>query len=120
MKIREEYKTMERNELLDRFFEMKCKQMLLRLWLMAFARQGYVGSEVGLCMKHMEVQAKLDNVEEEMLKLLQANETLFRSVDLDGYCQEHKISMDRQKELSKELLDREYTIEELMEKAERR
>ena len=111
---------MERNETLDKFFEMKCKQMLLKLWLLAFARPGYVGSEVGLCMKHMEVQAKLDNVEEEMLKLLMANETLFKNTDLDGYCQEHKISMDKQKELAKEVLDKEYTIEELMEKVERR
>ena len=111
---------MERNELLDKFFEMKCKQMLLKLWLMAFAKPGYVGSEVGLCMKHMEVQSKLDNVEDEMLKLLQANETFFRGADLDGYCQEYKISMDRQKEISKEILDREYTIEDLIEKVERR
>ena len=111
---------MERNELLDKFFEMKCKQMLLKLWLMAFAKPGYVGSEVGLCMKHMEVQSKLDNVEDEMLKLLQANETFFRGADLDGYCQEYKISIDRQKEISKEILDREYTIEDLIEKVERR
>jgi hypothetical protein len=111
---------MERNELLDKFFEMKCKQMLLKLWLMAFAKPGYVGSEVGLCMKHMEVQSKLDDVEDEMLKLLQANETFFRGADLDGYCQEYKISMDRQKEISKEILDREYTIEDLIEKVERR
>lgn len=111
---------MERNELLDKFFEMKCKQMLLKLWLMAFAKPGYVGGEIGLCMKHMDVQAKLDSVEEEMLNLLQTNETFFRGADLDGYCQEYKISMDKQKELSKELLDREYTIEELVDKVERR
>lgn len=111
---------MERNELLDKFFEMKCKQMLLKLWLMAFAKPGYVGGEISLCMKHMDVQAKLDNVEEEMLNLLQANETFFRGADLDGYCQEYKISMDKQKELSKELLEREYTIEDLIEKVERR
>ena len=111
---------MERNELLDKFFEMKCKQMLLKLWLMAFAKPGYVGSEVGLCMKHMEVQAKLDSVEDEMLELLKANEAFFMKADLDGYCQEHKISMDKQKELSKEVLDREYTIEDLMDKVERR
>lgn len=108
---------MERNELLDKFFELKCKQILLKLWLGAFAKPGYVGSEVGLCMKHLEVQAKLDSVEEEILELLQSNETFFMSADLDGYCQEYKISMDRQKELSKELLDKEYTVEELMEKA---
>lgn len=111
---------MERNELLDKFFELKCKQMLLKLWLMAFAKPGYVSDEVGLCMKHMEVQAKLESVEDEMLELLKANETFFQSADLNAYCQERKISMDRQKELSKEVLDREYTIEELMEKAERR
>lgn len=96
---------MERNELLDKFFEMKAKQMLLKCWLMAFAKPGYVGSEeLDLCMKHMEVQSKLDSVEEEMLELLKANETLFKNADLNGYCQEYKVSMDRQKELSKELL----------------
>ena len=111
---------MERNELLDKFFELKCKQMLCKLWLAAFAKPGYVGSEVGLCMKHMEVQAKLDSVEDEMLNLLKANETFFMNADLNAYCQEYKISLDKQKELAKEVLGREYTIEELMEKVEHR
>ena len=106
---------MERNELLDKFLEMKCKQMLLKLWLMAFAKPGYVGSEIDLCMKHMDVQAKLDSIEEEMLELLQANETFFRGADLEGYCQEYKISTDKQKEISKEILGREYTVEDLVE-----
>ena len=112
---------MERNELLDKFFELKCKQMLCKLWLMAFAKPGYVGmDEMGLLQKHMEVQAKLDSVEEEMLNLLKANETFFMSTDLNAYCQEYKISLDKQKELAKEVLGREYTIEELMEKVDRR
>lgn len=111
---------MERNELLDKFFEMKCKQVLLNLWLRAFAKPGYVGSEVGLYMEHLSVQAKLDIVEEEMLELLQSNETFFRGADLEGYCQEYKISMDRQKELSKEVLGKEYTVEDLINKVERR
>lgn len=111
---------MERNELLDKFFEMKAKQMLLKCWLMAFAKPGYVNDEIDLCMKHMEVQAKLDSVEEEMLKLLQANETFFMSADLEGYCQEYKVSMERQKELSKELFGREYTIEDLVDKIDKR
>ena len=111
---------MERNELLDKFFELKCKQMLCKLWLAAFAKPGYVGSEVGLCMKHMEVQAKLDSIEDEMLNLLKANETFFMNADLNAYCQEYKISLDKQKELAKEVLSREYTIEELMEKVEHR
>ena len=106
---------MERNELLDKFLEMKCKQMLLKLWLMAFAKPGYVGSEIDLCMKHMDVQAKLDSIEEEMLELLQANETFFRGADLEGYCQEYKISTNRQKEISKEILGREYAVEDLAE-----
>ena len=111
---------MERNELLDKFFEMKCKQMLLKLWLMAFAKPGYVGGEVGLCMKHMEVQAKLDSVEEEMLELLKANETFFMTADLDGYCQEYKVSTEKQKELAKEVLDKEYTVEELVGRVNQR
>ena len=111
---------MEKNELMDKFFELKCKQMLCKLWLMAFAKPGYVNDEVGLCMKHMEVQSKLESVEEEMLNLLKANESFFMSADLNGYCQEHKVSMDRQRELSKELLGKEWAIEELMEKVEQR
>ena len=111
---------MERNELLDKFFELKCKQMLCKLWLMAFAKPGYVNDEIGLCMKHMEVQAKLDSVEEEMLNLLKANESFFMSADLEGYCKEYKVSVERQKELSKELFNKEWTIEDLMEKVEHR
>lgn len=111
---------MERNELLDKFFEMKCKQNLLKLWLMAFAKPGYLGSEVDLCMKDMNVRAKLDSVENEMLDLILANETLFDSVDLNAYCEEYKISMDKQKAISKEVLGKEYTIEELADKVERR
>lgn len=104
---------MERNELLDKFLEMKCKQMLLKLWLMA--KPGYVGSEIDFCIKYMDVQAKLDSVEEEMLEWLQANETFFRGADLEGYCQEYKISTNRQKEISKEILGREYAVEDLAE-----
>lgn len=111
---------MERNELLDKFFEMKCKQNLLKLWLMAFAKPAYLGSEVDLCMKDMDIRAKLDKVENEMLELLLANETFFRNADMNGYCEEYKISMDKQKELSKEVLGKEYTVEELAEKIERR
>ena len=59
---------MERNELLDKFFEMKCKQNLLKLWLMAFAKPAYLGSEVDLCMIDMDIRAKLDKVENEQPK----------------------------------------------------
>ena len=111
---------MERSELLDRFFEMKCKQTLLKLWLAAFAKPGYVGSEAGLCMEHAKAQAKLESVEGEMLESLKANEAFFRSADLEGYCREYKISMDRQKEISKEILGREYTVEDLLDKIEKR
>ena len=104
---------MERNKLLDKFLEMKCKQMLLKLWLMA--KPGYVGNEIDFCMKYVDVQAKLDSVEEEMLELLQANEIFFRGADLEGYCQEYKISTNRQKEISKEILGREYAVEDLAE-----
>ena len=104
---------MERNELLNQYLEMNCKQMLLKLWLMA--TPGYVGSEIDFCMKYVYVQAKLDSVEEEMLELIQANETFFRGADLEGYCQEYKISTDRQKEISKEILGREYAVEDLVE-----
>ena len=91
---------------------------------MAFAKPGYVNDEVGLCMKHMEVQAKLEELEDEMMKFLVTNRdellNKYSKEDLDAYCQEHKISMDKQKEISKEILGKEYTIEDLMEKIERR
>ena len=111
---------MERNELLDRFLELKCKQVLLRLWLAAFAKPGYTESEVGLCMSHMEAQAKLEGVEEEMFKLIKENEAFFMGADINGYCMEHKVSMGRQRELSKEVLGKEYTVEDLADKVGRR
>lgn len=111
---------MERNELSDKFFELKCKQNLLKLWLIAFTKPDYLESKDRLCMNRITIIAKLINVQDEMLELLKANEIFFRSTDLDGYCQEHKISMDKQRELSKEVIGQEYTLEELMEKVERR
>ena len=115
---------MERNELLDKFFELKCKQMLCKLWLMAFAKPGYVNDEIGLCMKHMEVQSKLENLEDEMMKFLVTNRdellNKYSKEDLDAYCQEYKISLERQKELAKEVLGKEWTIEELLERVDQR
>ena len=114
---------MERNKVFDKFFELKCKQMLCKLWLMAFAKPGYINDEIGLCMKHMEVQAKLENVNDELMKLLTENKSEFENVemkDLEQYGQEYRVTLERQKELSKELFDKEWTIEELMEKVEKR
>ena len=115
---------MERNELLDKFFEYKCKQMLLKLWMAAFAKTGYTSDEVDLCLKHASVQSKLGDLEEEMMKFLVTNRdellAKYTKDDLDAYCQEHKVSMERQRELSVEALGKGYTIEELIEKAEAR
>ena len=115
---------MERNKTLDQFFELKCKQMLLKLWLMAFAKPGYVSDELGLLERHMEVEAKRESVDDELMKFLTEHkkefEEDFTMEDLNNYCQEYKVSIERQKEISKELLGKEYSIEELIEKIERR
>jgi hypothetical protein len=114
---------MERNETFDKFFELKCKQLLCRLWLMAFAKPGYVNDEFGLCMKHMEVQAKQEAINDELIKLLTEHKSDFENTemkDLEAYGKEYKVSMEKQKEFAKELLGQEWTIEELMEKVEKR
>jgi hypothetical protein len=115
---------MERNEMLDKFFEYKCKQTLLKLWMAAFAKPGYTSDEVDLCLKHASVQSKLGDLEEEMMKFLVTNRdellTKYTQDDLKAYCQEYKVSMERQRELSVEVLGKGYTVEELIEKAEAR
>lgn len=115
---------MERNETLDKFFEYKCKQMLLKLWMAAYAKPGYTSDEVDLCLKHASVQTKLGDLEEEMMKFLVDNKDEFTGKytqdDLNAYCQEYKVSQERQRELAKELLDAEFTVEELLEKADSR
>lgn len=115
---------MERNKTLDEFFEIKCKQMLVRLWLMAFAKPGYVSDELGLLERHMQVEAKRQEVNDELVKFLTEHKKEFEDDytmdDLNKYCQEYKVSIERQKEISKELLGKEYSIEELMEKIDKR
>jgi hypothetical protein len=124
MKIRRGNKTMTENEkqLVKKFFELKAKQLICKVWLMINQKPGYTNDEVGLMMKVLEVQHKLEDVESEIFELLKANETFFMNSDLNELSkeQEFKVSFDKQKEFSKELLGYETTIEDLIEKLERR
>ena len=114
----------EKNELLDKALELKCKQLLCKLWLAAFAKPGYVGvEEMGLLTKHMQVQSKLEDVEKELYDLWDANQKEFEKYDeatIASYCKQHKTTLEKQKELAKEVLGKEWTIEELADKVEHR
>ncbi len=109
-------------QLVKQFFELKAKQIICKVWLMINQKPGYTNDEVGLMMKVMEVQSKLETVESNILDLLKANETFFMNSDLEELSkqQEFKVSFDKQKEYSKELLGYETTIEDLIEKLPRR
>ena len=114
----------EKNEFLDKVFELKCKQLLCKLWLAAFAKPGYVGvEEMGLLTKHMQVQSKLEDVEKELVDFVTANQEEVDKYDeatVKSYSEQHKITLDRQKELAKEVLGKEWTVEELADKVEHR
>ena len=109
-------------QLVKQFFELKAKQLICKVWIILNQKPGYVNDEVGLMMRVMEVQSKLETVESNMLDLLKANETFFMNSNLEelSHQQEFKVSLDKQKEFSKELLGYETTIEDLLEKLQRR
>jgi hypothetical protein len=109
-------------QLIIKFFELKAKQLICKVWLAINQKPGYTNDEVGLMMKVLEVQHKLEDVEAEMFELLKANETFFMNADLQELAnqQEFKVSLDKQKEYSKELLGYETTIEDLLERYSKR
>ena len=109
-------------EIIIKFFELKAKQLICKLWLATHQKPGYVQAELGLMSEVLKVQSKLDNVEEELLDLLKANEELFTNTDLEALAneQEFKVSIKKQEGFSKELLGYETTIEDLFEKLEKR
>jgi len=109
-------------EIIIKFFELKAKQLICKIWLATNQKPGYVNDEINLMMKVLGIRDKLENVEKELLDLLKSNESLFTGADLEALAneQEFKVSIKKQEEFSKELLGYETTIEDLFEKLEKR
>lgn len=113
--------TDKEKQILVNFFELKAKQLICKLWLLANQRPGYTQEDIYLLEKVLKVQSKLEKVEDEILKLLTDNESFISSLDLEDMAarQEFKVSFDKQKEFSKEMIDRETTIDKLFAALER-
>lgn len=99
----------EEKELLKNFAELKCKQLMCLLHLRVHGKPAYLGSEAGLMINNINVEDRLNHLEEDIMVLVNENKDYFMSTDnekLDKRMGELgvKVTCDRQKELSKEVL----------------
>lgn len=104
------------------FFDLKAKQLICQVWIALNQKPGYVADEIGLMTKVLEVQSKQDRVESEILELVKANAEFIRNADLPALSREpeFKVSITRQRELSKDLIGSEATVEEMLERLQSR
>lgn len=112
---------MTKEEIVKKFFDMKAKQMMLKLYNMAYQKIGYTQNDFGDLIEFAKSQSDLETVEEEMWEFVKENLEVMESVDLEEESKkaENKVSIQRQKEISKEFFGKELTIEDLAEKLNR-
>jgi hypothetical protein len=114
--------TENEKKLITEFFELKARQLICKAWLMLNQKPGYLADELTLMTKVIEIQGKQEKIESDILELAKANAEFFKGVDLQALSREpeFKVPFERQKEFSNELLGYETTIEELLEKLQKR
>lgn len=112
---------MTKEEIIKEFFDMKAKQMMLKLYNMIHQKFGYTQNDLGDLIEFAKSQSDLEKVEEEMLKFITENIDAMNTIDLEEESKkaENKVSIQRQKEIAKEFFGRELTIDDLVEKLKR-
>lgn len=104
-------------ELVIRFFEIKFDQFLLQTLRRKHHQAAYTQNQVKKMSKFYEYDSMLDKKERELIEFVTKHEKLFSSIDLNHFASqiEYKITESKQKELSKMLVDKEYTMQQLFE-----
>ena len=110
-----------KEEIVKEFFDMKGKQMMLKLYNVIHQKIGYTQNDLGDLIEFAKSQSDLEKVEDEMWKFVKENLAILESVDLEEESKkaENKVSIQRQKEIAKEFFGKELTIEDLAEKLKR-
>lgn len=109
---------MEEKDIIIKVNELKTKQILCQLYLMKHKQLGYTNGEVGIMMKNVEIECKLNDIEAELGKLVMDNKDYFESVSVEHLQElsgQYKITFDDQRKYAKEILGFETTVEELAE-----
>lgn len=109
---------MEEKDIIIKINELKTKEILCKLYLAKHRQLGYTNDEVGTMMKNLEIEGKLNDIEDEIGKLVMDNKDYFESVSvehLQELSSQYKITFDDQRKYAKEILGFETTVEELAE-----
>jgi hypothetical protein len=105
-----------KDTILKKFFELKAKQLFLKLQIKIYYRPAYLSDQMFEMETYLTAQGRLDKLEEGELKdFVLANQEMLKSCNLQEEANNYKVSIERQKEIAKETIGRETTIEELLE-----
>ena len=98
--------------------ELKTKQILCQLYLAKHKQLAYTNGEVEIMMKNVGIESKLNDIEDEIGKLVVDNKDYFESVSVEHLQElsgQYKITLEQQRQFAKEVLGFETTVDELVD-----
>ena len=107
----------ELNKVAVEFFEKKYQHLVLKVKVKQNHQIAYSGDDMGKMMEFVKYQDQLEEFEKNLVEFIEANEEHLAMDELQKLAglEEYKVTSERQKELSKELINKEYTVDELVE-----
>ena len=108
---------MEKTEeqLIVEFFELKFLQLLTKVLQKKHFNFAYTGDSIGEMYEDFKYRQHASDVEEKLIAFVMKNQSLLKSKDMHAEAEAHKVSTERQRELSKELLGKEYDVDMIVE-----
>lgn len=107
----------ELNKIAVEFFEKKFQQLVLKVKVKQNHQIAYLGDDMDKMMEFVKYQDQLEEFEKNFVEFIEANEEHLDMEELHKLAElkEYKVTSERQKELSKELINKEYTVDELLD-----
>lgn len=107
----------ELNKIAVEFFEKKYQHFVLKVKVKQNHQIAYSGDDMYKMMEFVKYQDQLEEFEKNFVEFIEANEEHLDMEELHKLAEleEYKVTSERQKELSKELINKEYTVDELIE-----
>lgn len=104
------------NKTIVKFFELKFEQLVLQVLARLEHQVAYTQDEVDKMSRYVNLSGQLEKQEEKLLDFIKSNVEELEKHDLHELAKltEYRVTQDRQKELSKALVDKEWTVDELM------
>jgi len=108
------------NLIIKKFFELKFEQLLTKVIAAQHFRIGYTNQNINELFVFLKYKQIAENKEEELIIFCMENLELLKENDLQELSELdiYKITEEVQKELSKAIYGKEYTIDDLVKIAE--